>query len=91
MYDNAKPHTAVSIKQFLEKQWIPELNRPPHSLIYPHQALSYPSKSNPRWKAEYLKTWRTLKELQQENCWHYMQMRSQIVSSNFMSEALSRV
>jgi transposase len=28
LHDNARPHTAVSIKQFLAKQGIPEVNRP---------------------------------------------------------------
>jgi hypothetical protein len=28
--DNARPHTAVSTKQFLAKQGIPELNHPPN-------------------------------------------------------------
>jgi hypothetical protein len=38
LYDNARPHTAVSMKQFLAKQGIPKLNLfPPHILlIYPH-------------------------------------------------------
>jgi histone-lysine N-methyltransferase SETMAR len=31
LHDNARPRTAVSIKQFLEKQEIPELNHPPYS------------------------------------------------------------
>jgi transposase len=30
-HDNARPHTAVSIKQFLSKQGISELNNPPYS------------------------------------------------------------
>jgi hypothetical protein len=28
LHDNARPHTAVSIKQFLANQGIPELNHP---------------------------------------------------------------
>jgi histone-lysine N-methyltransferase SETMAR len=31
LHENARPHTAVSIKQFLAKQWIPEINQPPYS------------------------------------------------------------
>jgi hypothetical protein len=48
LHDNARPHIAVSIKQFLAKQTIPELNHPHILLIYPHQTFSYSSKSNPR-------------------------------------------
>jgi histone-lysine N-methyltransferase SETMAR len=29
--DNARPHTAISIKQFSAKQGVPELNHPPYS------------------------------------------------------------
>jgi hypothetical protein len=29
LHDNTRPHTAVSIKQFLAKQWVPELYHPP--------------------------------------------------------------
>jgi hypothetical protein len=29
LHENARPHTVVSIKQFLKKQGIPELNHPP--------------------------------------------------------------
>jgi hypothetical protein len=31
LHDNARPHTAVSVRQFLAKQGIPELNHPPYS------------------------------------------------------------
>jgi hypothetical protein len=30
LHDNTKPHTAVSVEQFLAKQGIPELNQPPY-------------------------------------------------------------
>jgi hypothetical protein len=51
LHDNARPHTAVSVKQFLAKQGILELITPPPPhilLIYPHQSFSYSPKSNPR-------------------------------------------
>jgi hypothetical protein len=44
---DVRPHNAVSIKQFLAKQGIPELNRLHNLLIYPHQTFSYSPKSNP--------------------------------------------
>jgi hypothetical protein len=47
LHDNARPHTAVSVKQFLEKQGIPELNHPHILLIYPHHTFSYPPKLHP--------------------------------------------
>jgi hypothetical protein len=50
LLDNARPHTAVSIKQLLAKQVILELKTkdPSHILlIYPHQSISYSPKSNP--------------------------------------------
>jgi hypothetical protein len=47
LHDNARPNTAASIKQFLAKQGIPELNHPHILLIYPHQAFSYSPKTNP--------------------------------------------
>jgi hypothetical protein len=50
LQDNARPHTAVSIKQFLAKQGIPELNHSLILLIYPHQTFSYSPKSNSREK-----------------------------------------
>jgi hypothetical protein len=31
LHDNLRPHTAISIKQFLAKHGIPELNHPPYS------------------------------------------------------------
>jgi hypothetical protein len=31
LHDNVRPHTAVSIKQFLAKQGIPKLKHPPYS------------------------------------------------------------
>jgi hypothetical protein len=31
LHDNARPHTAISIEQFLAKHGIPELNHPPYS------------------------------------------------------------
>jgi hypothetical protein len=61
--DNARVHTAVSIKQFLAKQGIPELNHPQYSRDLPHQSFSHSPKSNPRRKGEDLKTRRTLKEM----------------------------
>jgi hypothetical protein len=60
-HDNATPHTAVSVKQFLAKQGVPELN-PPHILvIYSHQTFSCSPKSKPRLNRKYLMTQRTLK------------------------------
>jgi hypothetical protein len=34
LHDNVRPHTVVSIKQFLAKEGIPELNRPPIFLSF---------------------------------------------------------
>jgi hypothetical protein len=46
LHDNARPHTAVSVKQFWGNQGIPELNPPlPHILmIYSHQTFHYSPK-----------------------------------------------
>jgi hypothetical protein len=44
LHDNARPHTGGSIKQFLAKQGIPELNHPHILLIYTHQTFSYSPK-----------------------------------------------
>jgi hypothetical protein len=48
--DNARPHTAVSIKQFFGKTRGSRIKSPPPHilLIYYHQTFSYFAKSNPR-------------------------------------------
>jgi hypothetical protein len=85
LHDNAKPHTAVSIKQFLEEQGIPKLNHTPIiSRFIPTSLLLIPQNQIHTEKGEDLKTQMTLKETQQRNCWHYMQMSSKSVSNNFM-------
>jgi hypothetical protein len=45
LHDNARPQTAVSIKQFLAKQGIPELNPPPQifSQVRPTRLLIPPN------------------------------------------------
>jgi hypothetical protein len=48
LHDNARPHTVIPLKKFLEKEGVPELNNPPHILvIYRRQTCSYSEKSNP--------------------------------------------
>jgi hypothetical protein len=42
LHDNARPHTAVSIKQFLEKQGIPELNPSIFSRFIPTRLFLIP-------------------------------------------------
>jgi hypothetical protein len=44
LHDNGRPHTAVSINQFLTKRGIPELNHHPLPnilLVCPHQTFSF--------------------------------------------------
>jgi hypothetical protein len=49
LHDNGRPHTAVSIKQFLAKHGIPELNHPPYSPdLSPLGFYFNSSNSNPR-------------------------------------------
>jgi hypothetical protein len=52
LHDNARPHTAVSIKQVLAKQGIPELNPPPYSShLSPPGFFLFPKiKSTLKWR-----------------------------------------
>jgi hypothetical protein len=54
LHDNTIYYTAVSIKQFLAKQEIPELNHPHIVLIYPHQTIFIPQN---QIQPEKEKTW----------------------------------
>lgn len=56
-------------KFFLAKQGIQKLNNPHILLIYTHHTLSCSPKPNLR---------RSLKEMPQRDCWHYVQMSSKI-------------
>jgi hypothetical protein len=61
LHDNARPHTAVLIKQFLAKQGIPELNYHPHSPdLSPPGFFLFP-KIKSTLKGEDLKIRKTLK------------------------------